>query len=153
MAFIPHSLVAIALREWKPLAEKEYASAQNNLGLMYANGEGVSQDDAEAVRWYRLAAEQGQVPAQFFLGLAHGLGKGVPQGWVYAHIWSNIAATYRHEDAAEFRDEAAKLMSVAQIAEAQKLCPRMFREEPQGVLKHPSGAEKHRGSPCWGISR
>ena len=28
-------------------------------GVMYANGEGVPKDDAEAVRWYRLAAEQG----------------------------------------------------------------------------------------------
>ena len=26
---------------------------------MYANGEGVPEDDAEAVRWYRLAAAQG----------------------------------------------------------------------------------------------
>ncbi|MGN6859533.1 SEL1-like repeat protein, partial [Neisseria sp. P0022.S006] len=26
---------------------------------MYANGQGVHQDDAQAVRWYRKAAEQG----------------------------------------------------------------------------------------------
>jgi TPR repeat protein len=26
---------------------------------MYANGQGVPQDDFEAVKWYRLAAEQG----------------------------------------------------------------------------------------------
>ena len=32
--------------------------AQYNLGVHYANGEGVLQDDAEAVRWYRLAAER-----------------------------------------------------------------------------------------------
>ena len=31
--------------------------AQFNLGLRYANGEGVPQDDAEAVRWYRLAVD------------------------------------------------------------------------------------------------
>ena len=29
--------------------------------LMYANGEGVPEDDAEAVRWYRLAAEDGKL--------------------------------------------------------------------------------------------
>ena len=40
-------------------AEAGDAEAQNNLGVMYANGEGVPQDDAEAVRWYGLAAEQG----------------------------------------------------------------------------------------------
>ena len=37
-------------------AEQGDASAQFNLGVRYADGEGVPQDDAEAVRWYRLAA-------------------------------------------------------------------------------------------------
>ena len=36
---------------------------QCNLGFMYANGQGVKQGHAEAVRWYRKAAEQGQVNA------------------------------------------------------------------------------------------
>ena len=40
-------------------AEAGDASAQFNLGVMYDNGEGVPEDDAEAVRWYRMAAEQG----------------------------------------------------------------------------------------------
>ena len=44
------------------------AGAQFNLGVMYANGEGVLKDEAEAVRWYRLAAEQGHAAAQFNLG-------------------------------------------------------------------------------------
>ena len=30
--------------------------AQYNLGVMYANGEGVPQDDAEAHTWFNLAA-------------------------------------------------------------------------------------------------
>ncbi len=49
---------ATALQEWRPLAEQEHARAQYNLGVMYANGRGVPQDDKEAVKWYRLAAEQ-----------------------------------------------------------------------------------------------
>ena len=39
-------------------AELGDAPAQNDLGVMYADGRGVPQDDAEAVRWYRLAAAQ-----------------------------------------------------------------------------------------------
>ena len=50
---------ATALREWKPLAEQGNAYAQNNLGLMYDNGQGVLQDYKTAVKWYRLAAKQG----------------------------------------------------------------------------------------------
>ena len=49
---------ATALREWIPLAIQGNAFAQNNLGVMYANGEGVPQDYKTAVKLYRLAAEQ-----------------------------------------------------------------------------------------------
>ena len=38
---------------------------------MYANGEGVPEDHAEAVRWFRLAAEQGDAEAQYNLGLMY----------------------------------------------------------------------------------
>ncbi|WP_424339039.1 tetratricopeptide repeat protein, partial [Henriciella sp.] len=46
-------------RRWFGLAaEQGDAEAQYNLGVMYQNAEGVTRDDAEAVRWLRLAAEQ-----------------------------------------------------------------------------------------------
>ena len=63
-----------ALQEWRPLAEQGDVSARFNLGLMYANGHGVPQDDAEAVKWYRLAAEQGAAGAQYNLGICSALG-------------------------------------------------------------------------------
>ena len=63
---------AMALREFRPLAEQGYAGAQNNLGLMYARGRGVPQDYAAAVKWYRKAAEQGYVEAQHNLGFNYG---------------------------------------------------------------------------------
>ena len=40
---------ATAYREWLPLAEQGLANAQYNLGVKYGNGEGVPQDDGEAV--------------------------------------------------------------------------------------------------------
>ena len=52
-----------ALAEWRPLAHAGNARAQNFLGFMYDNGEGVLEDDLEAVKWYRLAAEQGNSKA------------------------------------------------------------------------------------------
>src|SRR6266700_2744667 len=52
-----------AFRELLPLAQQGYASAQNNLGLMYAEGRGIAKDDTEAVRWYRQAAAQGNAYA------------------------------------------------------------------------------------------
>ncbi|MCP4308492.1 MAG: tetratricopeptide repeat protein [bacterium] len=43
---------ATALKLWRPLAEQGHAGAKANLGLMYANGRGVPQDLAEALRLY-----------------------------------------------------------------------------------------------------
>ena len=43
----------------KPLAEDGNELAQFELGNMYGNGRGVTQDYAEAMKWFRLAAEQG----------------------------------------------------------------------------------------------
>ena len=39
--------------------------------LMYDNGEGVPENDAEAVKWYRKAADQGYAQAQFNLGVMY----------------------------------------------------------------------------------
>ena len=43
-----------AVREWVPLAEQGNASVQFALGHRYAMGQGVSQDDAKAVKWFHL---------------------------------------------------------------------------------------------------
>ena len=45
-----------ALQQWRPLANQGNAAAQTMLAWMYAEGEGVLQDHAEAVKWWRLAA-------------------------------------------------------------------------------------------------
>jgi clan AA aspartic protease (TIGR02281 family) len=69
---------------FRALAEKGNADAQLNLGWMYANGEGVPQDYAEAVKWYRKAAEQGDKGAQLRLEKLHADGKVVPQDYAEA---------------------------------------------------------------------
>ena len=49
----------------RPLAEQDDAKAQSELGDMCRWGRGVTEDYAEAARWYRKAAEQGN-PANLF---------------------------------------------------------------------------------------
>ena len=73
-------------------AEQGYANAQYNLGLMYKNGDGVVQDYAEAVKWYRLAAEQGYANAQYNLGLMYKNGDGVVQDYAEAVKLYRLAA-------------------------------------------------------------
>ena len=73
-------------------AEQGLAMAQYNLGYRYANGRGVLEDDAEAVRWYRIAAEQGLASAQFSLGYMYANGEGVPEDDAEAVRWYRMAA-------------------------------------------------------------
>ena len=68
------------------------ADAQYNLAVMYANGQGVPQDYAEAVRWFRLAAERGAANAQYALGLMYERGHGLSQDYILAHMWFDLSA-------------------------------------------------------------
>ena len=92
---------------------------------MYLDGDGVPQNDAEAVRWYRLAADQGHADAQYNLGVRYANGRGVPQDDVQAHMWYNLAASRStgedRELAVENRDRARARMTAEQVADAQRL--------------------------------
>ena len=50
-----------AYNELKPFAEQGNADAQRRLGWMFDLGEGVPQDYAEAMKWYRKAADRGML--------------------------------------------------------------------------------------------
>ena len=100
---------------------KAEAVAQYNLGVMYDNGEGVPQDDIQAVKWFRKAADQGVDRAQFILSLIYEQGLGVPQDYVLAHMWSNLAAARGSELGRKKRDILAKQMTPADVSKAQRL--------------------------------
>ena len=120
-----------ALQEFLPPAEKGASSAQFYLGLMYENGYGVLQDYKEAVKWYTLSAEQGESGSQNNLGVMYDGGEGVLQDYVRAHMWFNIAASNGNELAPENRDNVAKVMSSAQIVEAQDLAKKCLASNYQ----------------------
>jgi len=88
-----------SLKETYQKAEIGDAEAQYNLGEMYYNGEGVSQNDKEAVKWYLKAAEQGHAKAQFNLGLMYDIGKGVSQDYKEAVKWYSKAVRQGHAEA------------------------------------------------------
>ena len=80
-------------------AERGDAVAQAELGRRYYVGEGVPQDDAEALGWTRLAAEQGHAPAQYSLGLLYFRGRGVGADDAAAARWYRAAAEQGHPPA------------------------------------------------------
>jgi hypothetical protein len=87
---------AAALAEFRPLAKRGDAAAQNNLGVMFHLGKGVAQDHSLAFKWYNLAANQGYDMAQHNLGMLYVYGLGVPQDYVEALRWYRRAAMQGH---------------------------------------------------------
>jgi uncharacterized protein len=83
---------ATALRLLHPLADQGDAQAQYNLGTLYDNGQGVAQNDAEAMKWYRKAADQGDDRGQNNLATMYVKGQGVPQNYAEAMTWYRKAA-------------------------------------------------------------
>ena len=69
-----------------------HADAQYSLGFMHATGEGVTRNDALAVKWLRKSACQGNARAQNNLGVLHRLGRGVPQSETTALEWFRKSA-------------------------------------------------------------
>ncbi|MDH3239329.1 MAG: SPOR domain-containing protein [Alphaproteobacteria bacterium] len=90
---------AAALRMWRPLAERGHAAAQNGVGLLYDNGQGVTQDHDRALVWYRKAARQGHADAQYNLGLMYANGLAVGQDYYAAMTWYRKAARQGHREA------------------------------------------------------
>jgi hypothetical protein len=109
-----------AVKWYRKAAEQGDAVAQNNLGVMYKKGRGVTQDYAEAVKWYRKAAQQGYARAQSNLGWMYRNGNGVPQDKITAHMWYNIAAANGNKRAVEGRDKVAKTLTVEQLVKANE---------------------------------
>lgn len=68
-------------------AQQGDAEAQLQLGMRYAEGDGVIQNDKEAAKWFALAAKQGLAEGQYQYGLALLQGRGVVQDYKAAFSW------------------------------------------------------------------
>ena len=112
---------ATVLNELRPLVEQGDAVAQNNLGAVYYNGQGVPQDYVQARQWFEKAVAQGDANAQFNLGVLYYKGQGVLHDYVQAHMWSSLAAANGNKKAVDLRDRLARKMTPTQIDLAQRL--------------------------------
>ena len=76
-----------ALPIFEELALKGDAEAQNHLGVMYENGQGVKKDYLKAIEWYEKSVNQGDEMAQYNLGVVYHDSKGVRQDYKKAKEW------------------------------------------------------------------
>ena len=115
-----------ALKIARPLAAQGDARAQDFLGEMYEDGDGVAQDYQEALKWYRLSAHQGSSWAQVDLGKMYANGKGTPSDIVRSYMWFDVGSTASTavndiQSATEKRAIVSAAMTPAQVAQAQDM--------------------------------
>lgn len=81
-----------ALTKLAPLSDQGVAMAQNTLGRMYLQGQGVQRDFDKALLLFQHAAKQQLPNAQNNLGVMYAGGYGVPQNFKEAIVWFEKAA-------------------------------------------------------------
>lgn len=77
-------------------ADKGDANAQNALGMMYLQGQGIAKDDKKAFQLFSKAAAQNQPDAQNAIGVIYEKGYGVPIDTKKAFEWYSKAAELNH---------------------------------------------------------
>lgn len=91
-----HGQYQEAAKWYRKAAEHGNASAQVNLGALYAEGQGVARDYQEALLWYHQAAQHGDAVACFNLGVMYTQGQGVGRDFQEALKWYRQAADQGH---------------------------------------------------------
>ena len=81
-----------AMKILRPLAERGDATAEYDVGVMYDQGFGVTQNQTELAKWYHRAADHGLAHAQHNLGSIYLEGQGVAQDYAEAAKWYRKAA-------------------------------------------------------------
>ena len=105
-----------------PAARSGNAEAEELIGVMYAMGLGVEQDDQRAFEWYLRSAMKGHAGAQSGVGWYYEIGRGMPSiDLVRAYMWYTLSAIGGDPDAAISLEEVIKKMNREQIDAAHVL--------------------------------
>ncbi|MDP6969561.1 MAG: tetratricopeptide repeat protein [Gammaproteobacteria bacterium] len=111
-----------ALQELSLAAQSGNAEAEELIGVMYASGLGVEQDDMRAFEWYLRASMKGHAGAQSGVGWYYEVGRGLAApDLVRAYMWYALSAIGGDPDAAISQEEVIKKMSKGEIEQAHLL--------------------------------
>ncbi len=86
----PDPVQAVTLLERAALVG--YPASQYSLGCMYAEGDGIPQDDLRSFLWFAEAAKRGHAAAMRKLAICYAKGQGCTKDHEKAVLWLNYAA-------------------------------------------------------------
>ena len=100
-------------------ADQGNVNAMHNLAVLMSEGVGGPPDQQKALQWFQAAADYGVRDSQYNLGVIYARGLGTPQDLAASYKWFAIAAAQGDGDAAQRRDEVAKLLTGNDLAKAR----------------------------------
>jgi TPR repeat protein len=134
-----------ALQTFLPMAQASNDPlAQYWLGMMHLRGQGVSQDDTEAAKFFTDSAKQGLPNAQMRLAELYTEGRGVAQDYQAAYAWYAVADRIGHKKAAAALATVGEKLTSAELASAQRLAEQFIKDYSKppaaGETATPAGA-------------
>ncbi|MAD58205.1 MAG: hypothetical protein CMK44_06495 [Porticoccus sp.] len=96
---ISHTLsdtVCSNFEECRERAESGDVSSQMELGMRFANGDGINKDLSKANAWFLEAAKQGNIDGMFNIGVSYQTGSGVQKDHKEAVEWYQKASKRGH---------------------------------------------------------
>jgi TPR repeat protein len=120
--FMETGQYAEAMAEFLPASRSGNADAEELIGVLYALGLGVEQDDQRAFEWYLRSSLKGHPGAQSGIGWYYEVGRGVTAiDLVRAYMWYTLSAIGGDPDAAISLEEVVKKMTPEEIEKAHVL--------------------------------
>jgi len=83
---------AEAFKKYKKIAKQDNPVAQQLLGSLYMNGQGVKKDITKAIYWFQKAVEEDEEIAQYYLGIMYLKGVGIEQDLSKPAHWIHKSA-------------------------------------------------------------
>jgi TPR repeat protein len=141
----------VALDWFKKAGDAGSTAGMTDAGRLYALGQGVTADGAEALRWLRQAAARNAYEAFRWIGNIHEFGRGgVAKNAVLAYAWyAAVPATATPavlKAAAEGRERLAKTMNATEIQEAEKQAKSVAGANAVGVITGKLGVKPGTGT-------
>jgi putative methionine-R-sulfoxide reductase with GAF domain len=125
------------LDQLQQLAQTGDPTAENALGLRYASGDGIRQDEKEAAVWFTKAAESGNVKAQAALATRYWAGRGVPPSLSQAYFWTVLARAAGDKNSKTFAEVLASRMTRAQAAAIEQQADIWYQEHESSTKPAP----------------
>jgi TPR repeat protein len=121
---------------YRKAAEQHHGLAQFNLGIMYAQGQGVDRDDVQSDAWFDRAARLGDAGGQFRMGQhferasLNGLPADAPEARIEAYKWYQLAAAQGYKGSDGAHAVLTFRMTREDVAEATERVARFVAAKP-----------------------